>query len=294
MGKGNERKRGYRSRRIATADIALGGLFEALSLGMLFLASVLPNMELTMPALAGILVYLMCRRSGFVSGAVFFAAGVLLALAIIPGKIALLPYFFCFGPYALLKVLLDGADGPWLFTRKNAARKASGSGMDTGFGIRLSDEREPGMDADEADGSSHAGDMQASCSDKSGTLGMNADKADGWPQAEDMQESRSKKSRTSGMGADKVNGSFRPDDAQAKSRMRRVVVLLLRYVLKLAVFAALAGIGILLFKTLFIENLALPDIATPLLAIGATGLFLMYDYILGLAQAMLGKYIRNR
>lgn len=250
MGKETEPKQMRRSRRIATADIAVGGLFEALSLGMLFLASILPNMELTMPALAGILVYLMCRRSGFVPGAVFFAAGVLLALAMIPGKIALLPYFFCFGPYALLKTVLDGPDGPWLFIRKRTVQRDSGSGMGASFGIRLSDEPEPGT-------------------------------GDKW---ENGRNEPSDATHMRGQGA-----------APGKtSRTRRAVSILLRYVLKLMVFATLTGIGILLFKTLFIENLALPDIAVPLLAVGAVGLFLMYDYILGLAQAMLGKYIRNR
>jgi hypothetical protein len=63
------------------------------------------------------------------------------------------------------------------------------------------------------------------------------------------------------------------------------------YLLKIAVFGAMTGAGVLLFKEAFFSAMTLPNFAVPLLAIGALALFLLYDRILSLIDAVIGRRI---
>ena len=95
MGAGNLRKKTY--------VLALGGVFLAASVVCLVLASVVPGVELTLYAVSSIFVAVMVLESGIGAGVLLYAGTLLLGLAIVPSKLALVPYAVFFGLYAFIK-----------------------------------------------------------------------------------------------------------------------------------------------------------------------------------------------
>jgi hypothetical protein len=61
--------------------------------------------------------------------------------------------------------------------------------------------------------------------------------------------------------------------------------------LKLLFFNLMFGLGIIYFGTLFIGAIHVPDVALPIIIIGAQAFFLLYDYILTL---LIGFYLKRR
>jgi hypothetical protein len=94
-------------KRSNAGQLAFGGLSLALVMALLFAASILPISDLTVLSLAGGLIYILSRNLGIPVSIMVFVASVLLGILLLPNKVVLFPYAFCFGPYAVLKRPLE-------------------------------------------------------------------------------------------------------------------------------------------------------------------------------------------
>lgn len=79
----------------------------ALSVVVLFFSSIVPGMELTVLAVSGVVAMIVVSETSIRGGIVFYAATVLLAFLIIPNKSILLLYAFIFGPYSIIKTIIE-------------------------------------------------------------------------------------------------------------------------------------------------------------------------------------------
>ena len=79
----------------------------ALSVVVLFFSSIVPGMELTVLAVSGVIAMIVVSETSIKGGIVFYAANVLLAFLIIPNKSILLLYAFIFGPYSIIKKVIE-------------------------------------------------------------------------------------------------------------------------------------------------------------------------------------------
>jgi hypothetical protein len=86
-----------------TQNIAIGGICLAGSVLSVFMASVVPGAELTLYAVSSLFVAVMILEAGMKGGWMLYAATVLLGLIVVPNKLALIPYAFFFGLYAIVK-----------------------------------------------------------------------------------------------------------------------------------------------------------------------------------------------
>jgi hypothetical protein len=110
-------------------------MFLALSVVCLYLTAILPKAELSLMALAGACVCVTSERMGIYKGVMLFVSSAILAFLLVPAKLILLPYFFCLGPYAVIK----SATRYW-FERKvrvepGKARNRRFPGIDVSGGI---------------------------------------------------------------------------------------------------------------------------------------------------------------
>ena len=94
-----------RSRK--TNRLALGGIFLALTVVSLFIASVVPGIELTFYALSSVFIGLMILETGIGGGLLVYAAAALLGFLLIPNKAAVVPFVFFFGIYAVIKCVAE-------------------------------------------------------------------------------------------------------------------------------------------------------------------------------------------
>ncbi len=108
-------------RKGKTAKLAYGGIFTALSLIFLFLAGIVPKMEMVlygisalMPALAIIENAAIEKRGSILPGLMVYVATVLLGILILPNKVAVLPYIIFFGIYAVVKFYIDKFNVKWV------------------------------------------------------------------------------------------------------------------------------------------------------------------------------------
>lgn len=97
-----------------TMKIALGGVCLALTIIFLFAGSIVPGIELTLFAISSLFTAVMILEIGVKGGVLLYAAAVLLGLAIIPNKPAIIPYAFFFGYYGILKYYVEKLPGRWM------------------------------------------------------------------------------------------------------------------------------------------------------------------------------------
>ena len=90
-----------------TGKIALGGICTALAVIFIFGASFVPGIELTLFLISSLFTAVMVIETGAAGGISVFAASSLLGLILVPNKLALIPYVFCFGYYAVLKYFIE-------------------------------------------------------------------------------------------------------------------------------------------------------------------------------------------
>lgn len=95
------------SQRISRRTVAVGGIFLALSIVTLFLATIIPGIELTLYALSSFYVAFMVIETKARSGWLFYAASVLLSAMLVPNKAGLLPYAMFFGLYPMIKYYIE-------------------------------------------------------------------------------------------------------------------------------------------------------------------------------------------
>ncbi|MGI6778322.1 MAG: hypothetical protein ACOX7R_10015 [Acetivibrionales bacterium] len=87
--------------------VALSGILLALTVIMLFLASTLPTSRLSFYALSSFFVSFIIIEFGAKYGFFFYFAALILALAVIPDKIGLIPFAIFFGIYGLVKFYIE-------------------------------------------------------------------------------------------------------------------------------------------------------------------------------------------
>jgi hypothetical protein len=97
-----DNSKGFNTRRIAVS-----GLLAALAVLLLFFAAVMPTNKLSLYALSSFFISIIVTEYGIGAGWTFYAATGLLALAIVPGKIATLPYIAFFGIYGIAKYYIE-------------------------------------------------------------------------------------------------------------------------------------------------------------------------------------------
>lgn len=90
-----------------TKSVAVGGLLIALTLISLFLATILPTNRLSFYALSSFPVAVIVLEYGIKRGWTFYAASSLLALILIPNKLATVPFIVFFGVYGVLKYHIE-------------------------------------------------------------------------------------------------------------------------------------------------------------------------------------------
>ncbi|MGX8774805.1 MAG: hypothetical protein ACSW8G_07105 [Bacillota bacterium] len=90
-----------------TGKIAMGGICTALAVIFMFGASFVPGIELTLFLISSLFTAVMVLEAGAAGGLSVFAASSLLGLILVPNKLALIPYIFCFGYYAVLKYYIE-------------------------------------------------------------------------------------------------------------------------------------------------------------------------------------------
>ena len=90
-----------------TGKIARGGICTALAVIFMFGASFVPGIELTLFLISSLFTAVMVLEAGAAGGLSVFAAASLLGLILVPNKLALVPYIFCFGYYAVLKFYIE-------------------------------------------------------------------------------------------------------------------------------------------------------------------------------------------
>jgi hypothetical protein len=160
--------------------VAIGGVFLALSVVFLFLATIIPGIELTLFTLSSFFVAFMIIETSIQGGWIFYLASYLIAYIIIPNKGAIIPFAIFFGLYPVIKYYIES------FKR-------------IPFPIEI--------------------------------------------------------------------------------------------IIKLVLFNVIFGAGVILFKQLFLNAVQIPDVAFPIIIIGAQVFFLVYDYLLTLA---VGFYLKKR
>lgn len=89
--------------------LALGGILLAVSVVCLYLSSFVPGVEMTPLALASLCVAIMLTETKPLWTLVFASTVAILALIIVPNKIAIIPYVFFFGPYPVIKLFAEKA-----------------------------------------------------------------------------------------------------------------------------------------------------------------------------------------
>lgn len=90
-----------------TKIVALGGVMLALSITTIFLAGLIPGVELTLYALSSFYTAVIIIETKAGGGWIFYIASCLLSLVMIPNKTALLPYIIFFGIYGLAKYYIE-------------------------------------------------------------------------------------------------------------------------------------------------------------------------------------------
>ncbi|MBR6444498.1 MAG: hypothetical protein IKS63_03620, partial [Firmicutes bacterium] len=93
--------------RKGTYKIALGGVFLALTIVSLVIASVIPGVELTFYALSSVFIGMMILETGIGGGLAVYTATIILGLLLVPNKVALIPFIFFFGIYAVIKCFAE-------------------------------------------------------------------------------------------------------------------------------------------------------------------------------------------
>jgi hypothetical protein len=97
-------------RNNSSKTVALGGVLLALSLVTIFLAGIAPGAELTLYALSSFYVALLILKTSVINGLIFYVASFLLALVLVPNKLAALPYDMFFGYYGIIKFYIEKLD----------------------------------------------------------------------------------------------------------------------------------------------------------------------------------------
>ena len=95
-----------------TYKIAFGGICLAFTVIALFLASIVPGLELTFYALSSVFAAAVIIESDIRGGLIFYGASCSLSFMLIPDKLALIPFVFFFGIYGVIKFVAEKVKNP--------------------------------------------------------------------------------------------------------------------------------------------------------------------------------------
>jgi hypothetical protein len=90
-----------------SANVAFGGMIAALSVALMFSSSLFPFATYAIPAIAGMLLMVVCAQMGYRWAALIYAAVSVLSFLIVADREAALFYAMFFGYYPILKGLLE-------------------------------------------------------------------------------------------------------------------------------------------------------------------------------------------
>ena len=90
-----------------TSKIALSAVFAALSVALMALVSIIPNLELALPAISGLFVAVIVIEINKKWALGVWAAVSVLSLIVVPNKEAAIIYAVFFGYYPVLKSVLE-------------------------------------------------------------------------------------------------------------------------------------------------------------------------------------------
>ena len=85
------------SSTFSTKTISLSGIFLVFTLLFLFLAGSISNIQMISYCLSSIFVIIILEESNLRAGIAFYVASSLLALLVLPNKLAIVPYNLFFG-----------------------------------------------------------------------------------------------------------------------------------------------------------------------------------------------------
>lgn len=89
------------SKTFSTKTISLCGIFLVFTLLFLFLAGSITNIQMISYCLSSIFVIIILEESNLQAGIAFYVASSLLALLVLPNKLAIVPYILFFGHYGI-------------------------------------------------------------------------------------------------------------------------------------------------------------------------------------------------
>lgn len=87
--------------------ISINGVYMAMAVALLFFATIMPGIEMSIYALAGLVLGLVILETGIKSGMFHYAGTLILSFIIIPNKVAILPYATFFGIYGFVKFYIE-------------------------------------------------------------------------------------------------------------------------------------------------------------------------------------------
>lgn len=90
-----------------STQIALGGMFSALSLVLMFMTGMIPFATYALPALAGAMLIPVMVENGRKTALMVYASVSMLSVFVVPDREAALLFIAFFGYYPVLKVTLD-------------------------------------------------------------------------------------------------------------------------------------------------------------------------------------------
>lgn len=94
-------KRPNNQRILTTKVISLSGIFVIFVLLFLFLAGSSTNIQMVSYCLSSLFVIIILEESNWIAGVTFYIASSLLALLLLPNKLAIIPYVLFFGHYGI-------------------------------------------------------------------------------------------------------------------------------------------------------------------------------------------------
>ncbi|BBF43244.1 hypothetical protein lbkm_1931 [Lachnospiraceae bacterium KM106-2] len=90
-------------KQLSTRLLALGGIFSAFSIALLYVATTVPNMQIVAYGLASLLPACLIMEGSLKAGVVFYLETSILAFLLLPNKLYVLPYVLLFGHVGLWK-----------------------------------------------------------------------------------------------------------------------------------------------------------------------------------------------
>lgn len=90
-----------------TSSVAIGGILTAISVLIIYLSTILPYLELVIPAFAGSLLIIFLAEGNVKWSVLVYITVSILSFIVVPNKEAVLMYIFFFGYYLIVKYVLE-------------------------------------------------------------------------------------------------------------------------------------------------------------------------------------------